>query len=129
MNATIIHGAGGFNPCHRREKNFVGAYIALATTPEGVVECVDLKLYSTDSRAYACVWLSCPGHSSRGSAMAGGYGYHRASAAAGRALRVAGVSLSEDIAGRGDGAIRAAVEAAARAMYPDCAVHIVHAHS
>lgn len=129
MNATVINPAEGINQNHRREKNYIGGYIAIAAAPEGVQECVDIKLYSTDSRAYACAWLHYPGFYSSGSGMAGGYGYHRTSAAAGRALRAAGVSLSEDIDGRGDGAIRDAVEAIAQAMFPGCPVHVVHAHA
>lgn len=129
MIATIINSADGINTAHRRENSYAGGYIALAVTPEGVRECVDLKLYSTDARSYACAWLYYPGFYSSGSGMAGGYGYHRASAAAGRALRAAGVSLDEDIDGRGDGAVRDAVEAIAQAMFPGCPVHVVRAHA
>lgn len=128
MNATVNFPAAGIVPAHRHEQHYCGGYIAVAITPEGVRECVDVKLYTTASRCYCCAWIFGAGHCSDGSAYAGGYGYHRASAAAGRALRAAGVSLSENIDGRGDSAIRDAVEAIARAMYPGCAVHIVHAH-
>ena len=67
-----------------------------------------------------------------GRAYAGGYGYHRSSAAAAWAIKAAGVDLSEDIAGRGDQAIAAAVEAIARAInaHLDGAhIYVVHAHA
>lgn len=129
MKATInTNPAGIFNPNDRREKNYDGGYVAVAITSEGVRECVDLKLYTTASRAYCCVWFYGDGVSGNGSGRAGGYGYHRASAAALSAFRAAGVALDEDIAGRGDGAIRDAVEAIARALYPEAVVHVVHAH-
>lgn len=129
MKATIITSGNGPRPSDRKDRHYCGGYIGLALMGGTAVQAVDLKLYATDSRAYCCVWLAGGGHNSSGSGMAGGYGYHRASAAAGRALRAAGVSLSEDIDGRGDTAIRDAVEAIAAAMYPGCTVYVVHAHA
>lgn len=128
MNATITTIGNGLRPSDRAERHYCGGYIGLVLKDGGAVPAVDLKLYTTDSRAYCCVWLAGDVHQS-GSAHAGGYGYHRASTAAGSALRAAGVSLSEDIDGRGDAAIRDAVEAIAAAMYPGCTVYVVHAHA
>lgn len=46
-----------------------------------------------------------------GGAYAGGYGYHRASAAADAAIKRAGITLSDSISGIGDAAIRDALKA------------------
>lgn len=128
MNATITTSNDGLRLSDRAERHYCGGYIGLALKDGGAVPAVDLKLYTTDARTYCCVWLAGEVHQS-GSSHVGGYGYHKASAAAGRAIRAAGVSLSEDIDGRGDGAIRDAVEAIAAAMYPGCTVYVVHAHA
>ncbi len=91
---------------------------------------VELRISSTSSAAYACAWLYSPKVKSKdgetvkaafwnsGSGRAGGYGYHRQSAAAESALSRAGVELSEAIGGRGDQAIRNAVEAVGKALAP-----------
>lgn len=91
---------------------------------------VEIRIGSTASAAYACAWLYSPkvkdkeDHTVKpsfwnsGSGRAGGYGYHRPSAAAAEALSRAGVKLSEDIGGRGDQAIRDAVEAVGKALAP-----------
>jgi len=61
--------------------------------------------------------------------MAGGGGYHKRSAAAGSAISNAGIVLSKDIDGRGDGAIREAVEAITRALVPDATAYkVIEAH-
>lgn len=115
----------------REEKNGLDHGYKAIMIKEGKVEdLVDLRISSTSSAAYAVVWLYSPkvkdkeGHTVKpsfwnsGSGRAGGYGYHRPSAAAAEALSRAGVKLSEDIGGRGDQAIRDAVEAAGKALAP-----------
>lgn len=84
---------------------------------------VELRFYmarSADgaSPVYASVWMQSRDCSvyAAGHGSAGGYGYHKSSAAAAEAFRSAGVSLAADIAGRGDPAIIAAVEAVARRL-------------
>lgn len=103
---------------------------------------VELRISSTSSAAYACAWLYSPkvkdkdGHTVKdafwnsGSGRAGGYGYHRQSAAAESAFTRAGVKLSEAIGGRGDQAIREAVEAAGKALAPKGArVYVVEMYA
>jgi len=97
---------------HRKEAHFHREIAAINLDAGRPV--VTLRIYATQARAYACVWISqSPFHAS-GSGMAGGYGYHRASAAAAGAFAAAGVELSDSIAGVGDAAMRDAVEAVAR---------------
>lgn len=87
-----------FNPkqginakAHRKEKHFDGSYMVIDMTTGNVK--VDLRLYSTQSTDYACVWIF-QGELASGSGKAGGYGYHRASAAVWAALDSAGIRFS-----------------------------------
>jgi hypothetical protein len=115
MKATIIAtDIRNINANHRKESNFREEYNAFYVGVDGQLHTlVTLRIYATESRAYACCWLSSSISSvySSGSGYAGGYGYHRASAAAEEAINKAGVKLSEDINGRGDSAILEAVKA------------------
>lgn len=80
-------------------------------------ELVCLRIYSTDSRAYACIWVHgrTTNQYGHGGGHAGGYGYHRASAAAQEAIKDAGITLSESIDGRGDESMKEAIRAIAEA--------------
>lgn len=129
MRAFILTNEGKFNMNHRKEKYFSKAYIGVAVVEGDILQPVYLRLYDTPSRAYACVWVR--GYrgkeyiDKKGSGFAGGCGYHMASAAAEIAINNAGIELSESISGTGDGAIRSAVEAIMRAVYPDAEVMCV----
>ena len=109
---------GKFNVNHRKEKYFVYQFTGVTLGDGKIKEPVILRIYGTDSRCYACLWTYGNGIYKSGSAYAGGYGYHRGSAAAAYAIENAGYILSEDIAGRGTEAIREAVKAIVRLIYP-----------
>lgn len=81
------------------------------------------------SNCYACVWINGNSNHGAGGGKAGGYGYHKESAAIQEALESAGVALSEDIGGRGDQAMFEALEAVAKAVTGKRKVfrHIAHA--
>lgn len=130
MNATVNKERKPINGNHRKEEKFFESYIGLAIFKDGKPKkAVSLRLYCTGERVYCCVWLKGTELLwQSGSAFAGGYGYHKASAAANEALHNAGVTLSESIDGRGDEAIAEAVEAVTLALYPDCTPYVVHAH-
>jgi hypothetical protein len=67
---------------------------------------IDLRLYGTGSRNYACIWIAKePWGWASGSGWAGGCGYHRPSAAAEEAINNAGFSISQNIGGVGDEAV------------------------
>ena len=102
---------------YRKEDKFSQALHVFTILDGAPHEVIDLRLYHTDSRAYCAVWMrSVLGweFNASGSGYAGGYGYHRGSAAAQSALENAGVTLSYDIAGRGDTAIEQALADIAR---------------
>jgi hypothetical protein len=51
------------------------------------------------------IWVHCRGFSTSGHGVATGYGYHKGSAALAAALESAGITLADDISGRGDSAM------------------------
>jgi hypothetical protein len=125
-----------YTSSHRRENSGLHQEYTALVAPEEyraahreMRPVVTLRIYFPGTRAYACIWThgNAPEHSRNGSGMAGGYGYHKSSAAAGEAIRNAGFILSKDIGGVGDGAIREAVLAIAAAIgYPEALLHIAH---
>ena len=118
MKAIITENIGRLNVNDRKEDHFYEEWAVLEIQPERVLERVILRIYTTQSRSYACLWVFDGKTSRSGSGHAGGYGYHRPSAAAGVAIRHAGIELDEDIDGRGNSAIREACLAIAEAVTP-----------
>jgi hypothetical protein len=134
MKATFkeLNRAPKFTISHRKENHFYKQITAIAIHPDGrAYDAVILRLYATDAKSYACIWThsNCAWNNAQdfwrnGSGTAGGYGYHRGSAAAAEAIYNAGIELSEDINGRGDQAIEEAVHAIARAIWEDSNIKI-----
>jgi hypothetical protein len=120
---------------HRKENNFLESYsiIVKGKTHQGkqeLQEIASLRIYGTNAMNYACLWINDRGNNTycNGSGSAGGYGYHRPSAAAAEALKTAGIKLSEDIDGRGDSAIIDALTAIAKKQgYKTFLIHKAHA--
>ena len=129
MKVIDFTRASNFNTNHRKERHFYRSYTACAIIDGKIIELVDLRLYATNSRHYACVWIKEKAAHSSGTGFSSGYGYHRASAAAGIALEQAGVKLSESISGRGETAIENALKAIVEYLTENNYVHIVIAHS
>ena len=84
-----------FNPtfaingkAHRKEKGYAGTYLVVDLKTGDVR--LDLRIYWTESRCYACVWFD----DASGSGYAGGYGYDKTSAAAYSAFKCAGLEIS-----------------------------------
>lgn len=134
MKATYNSNAKTkFTSFHRKEnKCYFDSYAALAqcTDYQGKPDLkavVELRLYGTGNTNTAAIWVHAEPIHTSGTGQAGGYGYHRPSAAAAEAIQNSGFQLSENISGVGDGAIERAVKAIAEAVgYPDCPVF--HAH-
>jgi len=130
LKATIYinRGAGELNPQHRKENNFMAEYAAIDRESGDVV--VTLRIYGTNARNYACVWINSGKEyiNLSGSGFAGGYGYHRPSQAAENALLAANIELSERIGGLGERMTSYAVRAVAVALgYPNAIIHRAHA--
>ncbi len=111
MNIVKLNLRSGTISRKRESFALVGYFVAvdLATGKEPVT----LRIYHPrkGSTALACVWISAGDAYGYGSGTAGGYGYHKASAAAESAFRAAGVEFDVGIAGAGDSAIRSAIMA------------------
>jgi len=124
-----------FNPApninaksHRKENHFTEAYsvIAFDEKKKTFSNPVELRIYATKSMVYACLWLF--GHNCSGSGSAGGYGYHKASAATQEAINKAGIMLSQPIDGRGSSAMETALNViAAHLGYKTFTIHHSHA--
>lgn len=74
---------------------------------------IDARFYGTGKTNSAALWIHREGIHASGSGIAGGYGYHRPSAALQKAIENAGFTLSEEIAGVGESAMREALLAIA----------------
>lgn len=98
------------------EKETIDTFIVIGVgkSRSDIEELATLRIYGgrsrNASRIYASFWLT-HGNYNGGTGWAGGGGYHKASAAAAAAIRSAGIKLDQDIGGRGDSAIREALEA------------------
>lgn len=136
---------------NRKENHFFYSYSVLvpykaARLPkeymregETMARVIDARIYFTPSRmygntAYACIWVNDRKREGRreaintsGGGKAGGYGYHKASAALQSAIDNAGIKLNQSIGGVGESAMREALCAMARALgYRN--FHILEAH-
>ena len=118
INATINPGiCKGSNMGVTKELVF--AMSLVAKTPEGELrEVVTARWYMgrswKSSTVHCTVWILSGKNS--GSGKARGHGYDKQSAAFAEACESAGISLSQDIAGVGESAIREAILAIGRAL-------------
>ena len=103
---------------NRKENAFSHQYTLCAIRKGEIKEVLQARIYSTNSRNYACVWIFSTENTqyASGGGYAGGYGYHRPSAALSAALDDAGIVLSEAIDGRGESAMEDALTAIGRAL-------------
>lgn len=142
MKIVKFEPKNGMNAkAHRRDNAFMQQYTLVAAYKNGLVEIAQLRIYGTQAKNYACFWTWCGYgdkstkkhsdlmvNSCMGSGSAGGYGYHRPSAAAQEAFSNAGIKLSEDICGRGDRAMEEALLALGRFLgYRKLEVLVAHA--
>jgi hypothetical protein len=109
---------------HRRENGFTKGYKLFNRKQEQIA---DVRIYWGSSRCYAVIWVSHKGYYLSGSGFAGGYGYHKESAALSEAIQSAGIKLSERISGRGSQAMEDALKSIGKAFrYRN--LHLVHVH-
>lgn len=103
------------------EKETHNVMHVVAATRDGMRQIITCRFYSARSRGasvhHCSVWFT--GKASRygsGTGKAGGYGYHKDSAALAAALLAAGVTLGYSISGVGNSAMRDALRALAAAL-------------
>jgi hypothetical protein len=106
-----------FNRSHRKENHFYKEYLVITPNLQQIISC---RMYGTGAMNYCCIWVRVipqgeqyATHTISGTGKAGGYGYHRESAAAHDAITAAGYILSESISGVGESAIERALVAIA----------------
>ena len=135
MNATMIkQNAEGIRLSHREreEKNGLArGYKAVYMDAGKLVDLVDLRIAFTSSGTpYACVWCYQPGEFAKndmgggwnsGSGTAGGYGYHKGSAAVESAFRAAGIKFNSEVGGCGWERVKDAVQAAGEMLIDNSA--------
>lgn len=114
---------------YRREASF-WKEIALIDLDRGI-SAAEARFYGTGSVVYCVLWVRGYNYgrsSARGYGKAGGYGYHKPSAALGAAFEAAGITLSDDIGGHGDGAMFDAMKALGDQLGIERSlVHVAHA--
>lgn len=90
---------------------------------------VTARIYQPGTSVTCLLWVHGNPAYGRGIGRAGGYGYHKASAALAGAISDAGIVLDARISGVGDSAMTAACEAIARAVSGKrkFITHIAHA--
>ncbi len=103
----------GLNQNHRKDNSFAGEYLFIAKVGDKLKDIIRCRLYAAKVRWYCCIWIQTETDYVSGSGYAGGYGYHKPSAAVANAIQAAGFVLSKDISGVGDSAIEEAIQAIA----------------
>lgn len=112
---------------NRKENSF---YKQMTLISRDFEELATVRFYCTSTRVYCCVWINDAATQTyiSGGGYAGGYGYHKASAAMEAALNDAGVTLSESISGRGESAMNDALQAIGVALgASECRIFNAHA--
>jgi hypothetical protein len=92
-------------------------------------EIICARFYWPGSVCYCALWVHAYPNSASGHGKAGGYGYHKESAALSDAIRSAGFDLDESIHGCGNGAMEVALIAVARAVTGKRKFYMVRAHA
>lgn len=121
----------GINIKDRREDNYQESLLGVVVDDGKLKVVVDLRIYGTKSKNYACVWVHDNKHDIHcsGSGSAGGYGYHRPSAAASEAFAKAGIEFDSELSGRGDSVMEHAVYTIMKKLYPrNKIVEVLRAH-
>lgn len=127
MTAEILKPTYGINSNHRKEDKFTDSYTIVAFENGKFSTPVELRIYSTQARNYACLWVHSGDIHASGSGWAGGYGYHRPSAAANEAIKAAGFKLSGPISGYGETIMQDALKAIAEALGHKT-FYLLHSH-
>ena len=109
------------------KKELIRSWNVIVNSDDGLKNIITVRCYmgrSTNaSTVYASIWIYNEKHHTSGTGKAGGYGYHKQSAAIADAIESAEITLNENIAGAGDSVIEQALEAIALALgYESCLV-------
>lgn len=128
MNVTSFTPQDNINgKAHRKENKFTDEISAIVNADGHGRSHVVARFYWTDTRCYCCLWVfDGKGVYASGSAFAGGYGYHKASAALSLAAREAGFKFDQHFGGAGDEACRECVESIMTHLGFDRKSYVIH---
>lgn len=111
----------------REEKHFYTGYKVVTIVNDEMIELVDARLGATENCHYAVIWLNCfysnenfayENGRACGAGKAGGWGYHRESAALESAFHRAGMHFTVGCSGMGESAMRDCLLAAGECLKP-----------
>lgn len=121
--------------CDREEKHFYSAYKVVTIVNDEMIELVDARLGATENCHYAVIWLNCfysnenfacENGRACGADKAGGWGYHRESAALEAAFSRAGMKFNIGCSGMGEGMMRDCLICAGEYLKPaDAKIYLV----
>ena len=102
---------------YKGQKELVKSYNVITDTlREIIIARCYMGRSASASTVYASIWIQPSGIYTSGKGKAGGYGYHKESAAIADAIESAGITLDANISGVGGGAIEEALKAIASAL-------------
>ena len=130
MKAKLSQRKESFNINHRKGSLPGLDRVYKVIEKSTMAEVVDCRIYwsSTFATCYCCLWVHRNNTYASGSGKAGGYGYHKQSAAVSDAIYNAGFDLGKYTAGGGDDAIEEALIAVARTATRK-QVHLIKCHA
>ncbi len=125
MKATL--GNNQENSINYGKKELISSWDVIVNTDDGLKNIITVRCYmgrsASASTVYASIWVHSTDYQTGGTGKAGGYGYHKQSAAISEAIKSSGITLDKDIYGVGDSAIEDALEAIAQALgFDDCLI-------
>lgn len=121
--------------CDREEKHFYTGYKVVTIVNDEMIELIDARLGATENCHYAVIWLNCfysnedfacENGRACGAGKAGGWGYHRESAALESAFRRAGMKFDIGCGGQGETMMRDCLMCAGEYLKPaDAKIYLV----
>lgn len=119
----------------REEKHFYTGYKVVTIVNDEMIELIDARLGATENCHYAVIWLNCfysnenfacENGRACGADKAGGWGYHRESAALEAAFSRAGMKFNIGCSGMGEGMMRDCLICAGEYLKPaDAKIYLV----
>lgn len=122
----------GFRSSHHKDQ----LHSSIKVINDSFEEIIDCRLYFPGTVAYCCLWASNKDKYFSGSGSAGGYGYHKTSAALADAIynlidsiNQETIRLSKSISGVGETAMEEALLAVAYLLEPEGTHRIFRSHA
>ncbi len=131
MAQIQLIGSSDINTAHRKEKGYLGSFIAYYIKEGEMRTAIDCRLYWAGQTAYCCMWIPRPNKWISSSAKAGGYGYNKKASATSHtisSLLVGGYKAFNDLGFSEGWDAYHQVKHLAQLLYPDEKIEILSAH-